>query len=75
VLADPSGLCVLAELKAAPATAHVPVIVVSGQRHILSHAVVQGDAVIAKAFGIDALLAEVSRSRRPTVHATTQIGS
>ena len=50
VLPDQSGLSVLAELRAAPATAHVPVIVFCGQPHELRDAVTQADAVIAKPF-------------------------
>ena len=64
VLPEQSGFSVLAELRAAPATAHVPVIVVSGQPQVLRDAVIRADAVIAKPFALDTLLAEVSRSRR-----------
>ena len=71
VLPEQSGLSVLAELKATPATAHVPVIVISGHRQALRDA----DAVIAKPFGTDTLLAEVSRSRRRAVEAAVRCDS
>jgi DNA-binding response OmpR family regulator len=64
VLPEQSGLSVLAELRAAPATAHVPVIVFSSRPEVLRDAVTQADAVIAQPFAIDRLLAAVSR-RRP----------
>jgi DNA-binding response OmpR family regulator len=64
VLPEQSGPSVLAELKATPATARVPVIVISDHPQALRDAVTQADAVIAKPFGTDTLLAEVSRSRR-----------
>jgi DNA-binding response OmpR family regulator len=69
VLPERSGLSVLAELRAAPATAHVPAIVVSRHSQILRDAVMQADAVIAKPFAIDTLLAEVNRSRQRAVNA------
>jgi DNA-binding response OmpR family regulator len=59
VLPERSGLSVLAELKAAPATAHVPVVVVSGQSDLLACAVGRADAVITKPFDVDELLAEI----------------
>src|ERR1700745_867109 len=43
VLPERSGISVLAELRAAPATAHVPVILVSGHAHLLRDAVIQAD--------------------------------
>jgi DNA-binding response OmpR family regulator len=64
VLPERSGLSVLAELRATPATAHVPVIVFGGQPHALRDAAIQADAVIAKPFATDTLLAEVIRSRQ-----------
>ena len=75
VLPEQSGLSVLAELKATPATAHVPVIVISGHPHALRDAVTQADAVIAKPFETDTLLAEVSRSRRRAVKAAAHCDS
>jgi len=60
---------VLAELRAAPATAHVAVIVVSVQPQVLRDAVIRADAMIAKPFALDTLLAEVSRSRQRAVNA------
>ena len=63
VLPEQSGLSVLAELRAAPATAHVRVIVFSSQPEVLRDAVTQADAVIVQPFAIDKLLAAVSRSR------------
>jgi DNA-binding response OmpR family regulator len=63
VLPDQSGLSVLAELRAATATAHVPLIVFCGQPHELRSAVTQADAVIAKPFAVDTLPAAVCDSR------------
>jgi len=57
VLPDRSGVSVLAELRAAHATAHVPVIVFCGQPHALRDAVTQADVLIAQPFAIDKLLA------------------
>lgn len=64
VLPERSGLSVLAELRAARPTAHVPVIVICGHPQMLRDAVTQADAVIAKPFATDTLLAEVNRSRQ-----------
>jgi DNA-binding response OmpR family regulator len=64
VLPERSGLSVLAELKTAPATAHVPVIVVSGQTDLLGRAAGLADAVVTKPFDVDELLAKVSRAER-----------
>jgi DNA-binding response OmpR family regulator len=75
VLPEQSGLSVLAELRAAPATAQVPVIVISSHPHVLRDAVTQADAVIAKPFATDTLLAEVGRSRRRTVKAAVRCDS
>src|SRR4029077_12254007 len=50
VLPEQSGLSVLAELRAAPTTAHVPIIVISSHLQVLRDAVTQADAVIAKPF-------------------------
>ena len=58
----------LAELRAAPATAHVAVIVVSVQPQVLQM-LIRADAMIAKPFALDTLLAEVSRSRQRAVNA------
>lgn len=63
VLPDQSGLSVLAELRAAHATAHVPVIVFCGQPHEVRDAATQADAVIAKPFAVDTLAAAVCDSR------------
>jgi len=68
VLPEQSGLSVLAELKAALATAHVAVIVVSVQPQVLQM-LIRADAMIAKPFALDTLLAEVSRSRQRAVNA------
>lgn len=65
-LPERSGLSVLAELRAAPATACVPVIMLNGQPYGLRDAVIQADAVIVKPFAIDTLLAVVNRSRQRT---------
>lgn len=59
VLPERSGLSVLADLRASPATAHVPVILFSVQPPALRDAVVQADTLIAKPFATDVLLAEV----------------
>jgi DNA-binding response OmpR family regulator len=75
VLPERSGLSVLAELRAGPATAHVPVIVFSGQPHTLRDAVIQADAVIAKPFATDTLLAEVIRSRKRALDVAAHCGS
>jgi DNA-binding response OmpR family regulator len=75
VLPEQSGLSVLAELKATPATAHVPVIVISGHPRALRDTVTQADAVIAKPFGTDAQLAEANRSRRRAVEAAVHCDS
>jgi CheY-like chemotaxis protein len=69
VLPEQSGLSVLAELKASPATARVPVLVINGHQQALRDAFTQADAVIAKPFGADTLRAEVRRSGRRTVKA------
>jgi CheY-like chemotaxis protein len=52
-----------------------PVIVFSGQRHTLRDAVIQADAVIAKPFATDTLLAEVIRSRKRTLDVAAHCGS
>jgi len=75
VLPERSGLSVLAELRAAPATAHVPVIVFSGQPHTLRDAVIQADAVIAKPFVTDRWLAEVICSRNRAADVASHCGS
>jgi DNA-binding response OmpR family regulator len=75
VLPEQSGLSVLAELRAAPATAHVPVIVIGGHPQVLREAVTQADAVIAELFATDTLLAEVSGRRRRTVRAAAYCDS
>ena len=68
-LPERSGLSVLAELRAARSTAHVPVIVISGHPHVLRDAVSQADAVIVKPFATDTLLTEISRTRWRAVNA------
>jgi CheY-like chemotaxis protein len=49
VLPEQSGLSVLAELRAAPATAHGPAIVIGGHPQVLRDVVTRADAVIAAA--------------------------
>ena len=68
VLPERSGLSVLAELRADPSTAHVPVIAFSSQPHALRDALVQANAVIAKPFAADSLLIEVRRTRERGVN-------
>src|SRR5260370_23235478 len=75
VLPERSGLSVLAELRASPATAHVPVIVISGHHQLLRDAVTQANPVIAKSFATDTLLTEVNRSRRRAVKAAVRCDS
>jgi DNA-binding response OmpR family regulator len=75
VLPERSGLSVLAELRASPATAHVPVIVISGRHQLLRDAVTQADLVIAKPFATDTLRTEVNRSRRRAVSTAVHCGS
>jgi DNA-binding response OmpR family regulator len=75
VLPERSGLSVLAELRASPATAHVPVIVISGRHQLLRDAVTQADLVIAKPFATDTLLTEVNRSRWRAVNTAVHCGS
>ena len=75
VLPERSGLSVLAELRASPATAHVPVIVISGHHQLLRDAVTQADQVIAKPFATDTLLTEVNRCRWRAVNTAVNCGS
>jgi DNA-binding response OmpR family regulator len=64
VLPEQSGLELLTELKSTRATAHVPVIAVSGRTDLLACAAALADAVVAKPFDIEELLAKVSAARR-----------
>ena len=76
VLPEQSGLELLTELKSTRATAHVPVIAVSARTDLLARAAELADAVVAKPFDIEELLARISAARRrscpganvPTVH-------
>jgi DNA-binding response OmpR family regulator len=64
VLPEQSGLELLTELKSTRATAHVPVIAVSGRTDLLACAAALADAVVAKPFDIDELLAKIRAARR-----------
>ena len=64
VLPERSGLQVLTELKSTRATAHVPVIAVSARADLLVRAAELADAVVAKPFDIEELLAKISAARR-----------
>src|SRR5712691_938609 len=64
VLPERSGLELLTELKLTRATAHVPVIAVSARADLLVRAAELADAVVAKPFDIEELLAKISAARR-----------
>ena len=64
VLPEQSGLELLTELKSTRATAHVPVIAVSARADLLVRAAELADAVVAKPFDIEELLAKISAARR-----------
>jgi DNA-binding response OmpR family regulator len=64
VLPEQSGLELLAELKWTRATAHVPVIAVSARTDLLARAAELANAVVAKPFDIEELLAKISAARR-----------
>ena len=64
VLPEQSGLELLTELKSTRATAHVPVIAVSARTDLLARAAELADAVVAKPFDIEELLAKISAARR-----------
>ena len=61
VLPEQSGLELLTELKSTRATAHVPVIAVSARTDLLAPAAELADAVVAKPFDIEELLAKDQR--------------
>ena len=60
-----SGPSALSELRAAPTTARVPVIVISADPLLPRDAVAQADAIIKKPFATDTFQAEVRRRRQP----------
>ena len=64
VLPEQSGLELLTELKSTRATVHVPVIAVSARTDLLACAAELADAVVAKPFDIDELLAKLGAARR-----------
>ena len=64
VLPEQWGLELLAELKSTRATAHVPVIAVSPRTDLLARAAELANAVVAKPFDIEELLAKISAARR-----------
>jgi len=79
VLPEQSGLELLIELKSTRAISHVPVIAVSARADLLVRAAELADAVVAKPFDIEELLAKISAARRsspganvPTVIASAQ---
>jgi len=63
VLPEQSGLALLTELKSTRATAHVPVIAVTARTDLLVRAAELADAVVAKPFDIEELLAKISAVR------------
>ena len=77
VLPEQSGLELLAELKSTRATARVPVIAVSARTDLLARAAELADAVVAKPFDIEELLAKISAARRscPGANVPTVIAS
>ena len=77
VLPEQSGLELLTELKSTRATAHVPVIAVSARADLLVRAAELADAVVAKPFDIEELLAKISAARRscPGANVPTVIAS
>ena len=78
VLPEQSGLELLTELKSTRATAHVPVIAVSARPDLLApRAAELADAVVAKPFDIEELLAKISAARRscPGANVPTVIAS
>ncbi len=77
VLPEQSGLELLTELKSTRATAHVPVIAVSARADLLVRAAELADAVVAKPFDIEQLLAKISAARRsgPGANVPTVIAS
>jgi two-component system OmpR family response regulator len=60
VLPEQSGLALLTELKSTSATAHVPVIAVTARTDLLVRAAELADAIVAKPFDIEELLAKIS---------------
>jgi DNA-binding response OmpR family regulator len=64
VLPEQSGMELLTELKSTRATAHVPVIAVSARTDLLARAAELADAVVAKPFDSEELLAKISAARR-----------
>jgi DNA-binding response OmpR family regulator len=78
VLPEQSGLALLTELKSTRATAHVPVIAVTARTDLLVRAAELADAVVAKPFDIEELLAKISavwRRSSPRLHAMKSIAS
>jgi len=75
VLPERSGLSYWPNSGRPPPRRIAPVIVLSGQRHTLRDAVTQADAVIAKPFATDTLLAEVIRSRKRALDVAAHCGS
>jgi DNA-binding response OmpR family regulator len=64
ILPEQSGLELLIELKSSHATARVPVIAVSARTDLLARAAELADAVVAKPFDIEELLAKICAARR-----------
>src|SRR5438067_2686825 len=63
LLPERSGADVLADLKADPATHDIGVVLVTGNADLLTPALIaQSDAVLAKPFNVDELVATVNRA-------------
>jgi len=77
ILPEQSGLELLTELKSTRATAHVPVIAVSARTDLLARAAELADAVVAKPFDMEELLAKISAARRscPRANVSKSIAS
>jgi DNA-binding response OmpR family regulator len=60
VLPEQSGLALLTELKSTRATTHVPVIALTARTDLLACAAELADAVVAKPFDIEELVAKIS---------------
>ncbi len=78
VLPEQSGLDLLTVLKSRRATTRVPVIAVTARTDLLARAAKLADAVVAKPFDIEELLAKISATLQrsgPRPHATKSIAS
>jgi DNA-binding response OmpR family regulator len=78
VLPEQSGLELLTVLKSTPATAHVPVIVVTARSDLLARATELADGVVAKPFDVEELLAKIGGTLQrssPRAEASMSIAS